>query len=223
MLHHELVAPDGVVDGAPMVVLLHGRGSDERDLLDLGSALVPGAIVVTPRAPFSGTPWGYGPGWAWYRYLGRNRPEEASFDESLKQLDELIQALPGRLPVKAGAVVLGGFSQGGTISLAYALSQPGRVELVLNFSGFLADHPAVEEGLTTAANQVRAFWGHGTGDPSIPHVLAVEGRARLVEAGAKLNAQDYEIGHWIAPEELKDAADWVSREVGAPHGRGRRG
>jgi len=208
MLHYEVRVPEKATQGTPVLMLLHGRGSDERDLMDLGAALMPDAIVITPRAPFSGIPWGYGPGWAWYRYLGRNRPEEASFEESLKQLDELIQALPESLPVRPGPVVLGGFSQGGTISLAYALEHPGRAELVLNFSGFLADHPVVENGLS-AAGGIRAFWGHGRADPNIPHALAVEGRARLSAAGADLSSHDYEIGHWIAPEELKDAAEWI--------------
>jgi phospholipase/carboxylesterase len=75
MLEHELHLPGGARDGAPLLVLLHGRGADRFDLLELGPLLAPGAVVVTPQAPFPGLPWGYGPGWAWYRFLGRDRPE----------------------------------------------------------------------------------------------------------------------------------------------------
>ena len=70
-----------------------------------------------------------------------------------------------------------GFSQGGTVSLGYALSHPDRELRILNFSGFLADHPAVNATPDTVRN-ARIFWGHGTSDPAIPFALAVEGEAR---------------------------------------------
>jgi phospholipase/carboxylesterase len=220
MLHFESVIPNGAADGVPVIVLLHGRGSDERDLMDLGGKLLPGAVVVTPRAPHAGAAWGYGPGWAWYRYMGRNRPEPESFDSSLAALHELLGNLPKMLPVKPGPVVLGGFSQGGTLSVAYALQHPGQVAVTLNLSGFLADHPSVDEALSRGPTE-KVFWGHGTGDPNIPFALAVEGRRRLVESGVRVEARDYPIGHWIAPEELEDAGGWIRRELGASHDGGR--
>jgi phospholipase/carboxylesterase len=216
MLHFEMRLPQGVTDGAPVLVLLHGRGADENDLLDLGAALLPDAVVVSPRAPFPGAPWGYGPGWAWYRYLGRNRPEPESFAHSLESLDELIGALSTLLPVRPGAVLLGGFSQGGTVSVAYALQRSERVAGALNLSGFLADHPTVEQALSAGA-AMRVFWGHGTGDPSIPFALAVEGRDRLARAGAMVEARDYGIGHWIAPEEVTHAGRWAEQVLSAWH------
>jgi phospholipase/carboxylesterase len=143
MLHYEAVIPEGAEDGVTTIVLLHGRGSHERDLLGLGPELAPGAVIVAPRAPFAGAAWGYGSGWAWYRYLGGDRPEPESFEASQRALGELLEALPDLLPVRPGRVVVGGFSQGGTMSLAHALRSPGSVEEVLNFSGFLASHPTV--------------------------------------------------------------------------------
>jgi phospholipase/carboxylesterase len=220
MLHFESVVPEDAVDGATVVVLLHGRGSDERDLLGLGRELVEGAVIVTPRAPHAGAPWGYGPGWAWYRYMGGNRPESQSFDTSLAALDELLGSLPELLPVKPGPVVLGGFSQGGTMSVAFALQHPGRIPLTLNLSGFLADHPSVESGLRKRPG-VKVFWGHGTEDPNIPFAMAVEGRESLARSGVMLEARDYPIGHWIAPEELEDASEWVRQGLSASHEGGR--
>lgn len=215
MLHFEKVMPTGVADGAPMLVLLHGRGSDEKDLLRLGEELLPGVMVVSPRAPFPGAPWGYGAGWAWYRFLGGDRPDPDSFERSVEAIGELLSGLPELLPVRPGPVVLGGFSQGGTMSLAYAVQNPDMVAGVINFSGFLAAHPAVERSLELRP-RVRVFWGHGTGDPAIPHALAVAGRARLASAEIEMVARDYEIGHWIAPEELEDAGSWV-RDLVASH------
>jgi phospholipase/carboxylesterase len=211
----EQAIPDGVRDGAPLVVLLHGRGSDRFDLAGLAPVIAPGAVVVTPQAPHSGLPWGYGPGWAWYRFLGRNRPEPESFEASQEALGAFLSELPARLPVRTGPVVLGGFSQGGVMSMAYALRNPGAVPLVMNFSGFLADHPSVRPTAESVAG-TRFWWGHGTQDPQIPFELAREGRGLLQSAGADLTARDYAIGHGISPDEARDAREWL--EAGIANG-----
>ncbi len=210
-LSYRLRVPEVARDGARVFVLLHGRGADEADLLGLAPRLPAGALVVTPRAPFPGAPWGYGPGWAWYRYIEADRPDPDSFSESLDLLGGFLDGLPEALPVVPGEVVLGGFSQGATLGVAYALSHPGAVPTVAILSGFLASHPRVEASPDTVAD-TRFFWGHGTRDPAIPHALAERGRTALRGAGADLTTRDYPIGHWIAPGELADLVQWVETD-----------
>ena len=195
-------------NGAPLVILLHGRGSHEQDLLGLYPGLPADVILVTPRAPFPGGPWGYGDGFAWYRYLGGTTPDAASFERSLEELDAFLTALPARLPVKPGPTILGGFSQGGTTALGYALTHRAKVDGLLMFSGFLARHPAVDASLGNAA-RLPVFWGHGTSDPMIPFQRGVEGRRALLDAGAAVTTGDYPIGHAIDQQELADAAAWL--------------
>jgi phospholipase/carboxylesterase len=57
----------------------------------------------------------------------------------------------------------------------------------------------------------RIFWGHGLQDPNIPHALARRGRERLQQVDADLTARDYAIGHWIDPQELRDAVEWIEQ------------
>jgi len=213
MLAYDQFVPEHVAEGAPLIVLMHGRGSDKGDLMGLQPALPPDAIVVAPRAPFPGAPWGYGEGWAWYRFLGGSTPEPASFEAGQAAIDAFLDELPGRLPVRTGVLFLGGFSQGGTAALGYALRHPGRVKGLLLFSGFLPSHAAVAATAETVAG-TRFFWGHGTADPMIPFELARQGRAALAAAGADLTTGDYPIGHTIAPRELADAVAWLA-DVGA--------
>jgi phospholipase/carboxylesterase len=210
MLKYEAAVPPDAKDGAPLAVLLHGRGADRFDLLPLAPHLAPGAVVVTPEAPHSGTQWGYGPGWAWYRFMGGTVPEPQSFEASQQALSEFLDQIPSRLPVRTGPLVLGGFSQGGTMSLAYALRNPGAVPMVLNLSGFLAQHPTVA-ATTATVRGTRFFWGHGTTDPAIPFEMAIEGRAALRAAQADLEARDYAMGHGISPEEAADVNAWIQR------------
>lgn len=202
------VALGSPTEGATVVVLLHGRGSDKHDLQGLRPLLPADWSLVTPRAPFSGAPWGYGPGYAWYRYQEEDRVVTDTLEESLGLLDDFLGGLPGTLGFRPGRVVLGGFSQGGTVSLAYAISRTDGVSAALNFSGFLAAWVELDES-GSAPPRTPIFWGHGTGDPAIPIALAEKGRSRLRRAGAKLLARDYRVGHWIAAEEVADAVAMV--------------
>ena len=214
VLQDILRVPAGFRPGAPLVVLLHGRGADKEDLASLSEFLPEGAAAAFPRAPFPAAPWGYGPGFAWYRFLGGARPEPESFSEGQAALDRYLAALPARLPHLPGPIVLGGFSQGGTSALAWALAHPGRVAGVLMLSGFLAEHPSVVVGPGTAAG-LDVFWGHGTLDPNIPFALGEQGRAALRAAGARVKACDYSIGHMIVGEEIEDARGWMNSLVQA--------
>lgn len=211
-LHHNLLLPDAPREGAPLAILLHGRGATEEDLLALARYLPAGSVAAFPRAPFPAAPWGYGPGWAWYRFLGGTRPEPESFEESQRLLGRFIRELREELPVKPGPVILGGFSQGGTMGLAHALLNPGQIPLVVNLSGFLADHPAVRATPETVRGTA-IFWGHGTEDGNIPHALAREGRMALVQARANLETRDYRMGHTITVDELTDLRAWLERAV----------
>ena len=203
MLQFEARVPANVRDDAPLIMLLHGRGSNRHDLFSLAEHMPAGAIVVAPEAPFPAAPWGYGPGSAWYQFLGRNRPEPESFSKSLDAIEDFLRDY--RQQQSYGKLIMGGFSQGGTISLAYGLTRAD-VGAVLNFSGFLADHPEVTPLLAQPrALHLPIFWGHGRHDPAIAFALAVEGRAQLRQAGYKVDAHDYDIGHSIDGQELKDA------------------
>ena len=212
MLDYEIDLPDDSDGPAPLIILLHGRGSNRHDLMGLRPHLPKKAIVAAPEAPFAAAPWGYGPGSAWYRYLGENRPEPESFSHSLSTLHEFIEHLPKSIDMEVGDIALGGFSQGGTVSLAYALHNPGTIPCILNFSGFLAQHPAVPV-TEISVSDTRFFWGHGEMDPAIPFSMAEQGWAELRAVEADLTASSYEIGHWIDPDELGDAVEWLRASI----------
>jgi phospholipase/carboxylesterase len=210
MLKYEVQMPSAPTAEPRLILLLHGRGSNRHDLFGLAPHMPKDAIVISPEAPFAAAPWGYGPGSAWYQFLGRNRPEPDSFSQSLQALEDFLRDL--KQEMKYGKVIMGGFSQGGTMSLAYGLTHPGELAGVMNFSGFLADHPMLTPHLSAApAAHPRIFWGHGKQDPAIPFALGVEGRAQLRQAGYDVEAHDYDIGHWIDGPELADAMAWLEK------------
>jgi phospholipase/carboxylesterase len=197
--------------GGPILVLLHGRGADRQDLAGLRPFLPRDATLVLPDAPFPAAPWGYGPGRAWYRYVGGTTPEPESFEASQRALAAFLDELPLRAAHPEARIVLGGFSQGGTMSLGYAARHPGAAAAIVNLSGFFPEHATVS---AQALAGTPVFWGHGTADPAILFEYAVQGRAELAAAGARLEVKDYPMGHSISQEELQDFADWLAGALG---------
>ena len=208
-LKYEVEGADLAADGASVVVLLHGRGADRHDLRGLHAALPAGTVLVTPQAPHPGGPWGYGPGWAWYRYVAEDRVVAETLEHSLKTLDGFLQMLPEHLGFSPGRTVLGGFSQGGTTSLAYALTRPGAVSSVVMLSGFLVDAWDTMPISDDALEGGPVFWGHGLHDPAIPYPLGVRGRTALLELGVDLTTRDYPMGHQISTQEMSDLSEWL--------------
>jgi phospholipase/carboxylesterase len=210
MLEFEHRYPEGAQNGAPLIVALHGRGSDKSDLISLAPYFPETAMVVTPRAPFPGAPWGYGDGWAWYQFLGGTTPEPQSFVAGQNALAEFMSELPRQLPVEPGPIIMGGFSQGSSTSLAYAVRNPGSVLGVFVLSGLVVSHPSMDAGLTNARG-LPVFWGHGTHDVIIPFETAQAGRARLRAEGIDLTTRDYGMAHSIDAIEIADLRGWMDK------------
>jgi phospholipase/carboxylesterase len=213
-LEATLRIPKAVQDGAPLVVLMHGRGSDRDDLAPLADSFPADAVLAFPNGPFAGAPWGYGPGRAWYRFLGGATPEPESFDSGQQALAGWLDVLRASLPVRTGPLILGGFSQGGTSAIGYAVRNPGKVHGVLNWSGFVPDHHSVEPRRDNCEG-LHVFWGHGTADNNVPYALAVSGRAMLVAAGAMVTAFDHSSGHTITRDELVETERWIAATLAA--------
>lgn len=234
MLHYDRYDGTAKAHGAALTaVLLHGRGADENDLTGLRRALPSNWTLIFPRAPFSGAQWGYGGGYAWYQYLGSNRPEPGSYSTSLSAVGELLDTLPDATGNPIEQTLLGGFSQGGTLSLGYAIASragalPGSPpeagttgessaatrtvpRRIANLSGFLPDHPAVRVS-PGSVEGTRFFWAHGRMDPAIPYAMATEGRSALRNAGADLTTFDEPGGHWIEPDVVDALVSWAARE-----------
>ena len=122
-----------------LLVLHHGRGSDERDLLGLADALDPERRfhVVTPRAPLTLAGW---PGNHWYVVPRVGYPDQATFQSSYALLSEFHDELWRRTGITPERTVLGGFSMGSVMSYALGLGPDRPAPAgVLAFSGFIPD------------------------------------------------------------------------------------
>jgi phospholipase/carboxylesterase len=191
---------------AGLLVLHHGRGADEADLLALADRLDPTRRlhVVAPRAPLSLG----GPGFHWYVVPRVGYPDPETFEASYRRLAELHDELWEQLGPTPEQTVLGGFSMGSVMSYALGLG-PGRPAPagILAFSGFV---PTVEGWEPSLPRPTRVFVAHGRCDPIIEVAFAHEATGRLRAAGMEVEYVESDAGHWVEPGSAAAAADWLA-------------
>ena len=189
------------------LVLLHGRGADERDLYPLLDALDPERrlLGVTPRGPLSLPPGGA----HWYRLGGIPTPEPATFWPSFELLAAWLDGLQRPL-------VLGGFSQGAVMSWALGLGRGAakRPAAIVALSGFMPEVEGLELDLSGLDDYPLAI-GHGAYDDVIPVQFGRLARERVEDAGADVLFREYPLGHTIDPGVIPELQDFLRRAVAA--------
>jgi phospholipase/carboxylesterase len=198
--------PDG------LLVLHHGRGTDERDLLGLADALDPGRRlhVVTPRAPLK-LPGSAG--YHWYLVPRVGYPDHETFHTARGLLAGLHDELWQRTGVGPARTVLGGFSMGTVMSYAMGLGEDRPpVAGILAFSGFV---PSVEGWRPHLEDrrETRAFVAHGRRDPITEIGFAHRAREILEAGGLEVSYHESDVGHQIDPTHLAAATEWLGEAL----------
>jgi phospholipase/carboxylesterase len=191
-----------------LLILHHGRGADELDLLPLGDAIDPEHTwhVVTPQAPLTLPGW---PGRHWYQVPQVGYPDPESFGASRHALGELHDHLWAQTGTGPERTVLGGFSMGTVMSYALALSgdRPAPAG-ILALSGFV---PTVEgwSPALTDRQSLRAFIAHGRRDPTISVKFARQARELLESGGLDVEYHETDGGHYVDPSYVPAARRWL--------------
>ena len=212
----ELVQAERPAQGDPegLLVLHHGRGTNEQDLLPLADALDPERRlhVVAPRGPLTlpGSP-----GYHWYVVPRVGYPDPDTFAAAYRQLAELHDQLWERTGVGPERTVLGGFSMGSVMSYALGLG-PDRPPPagILAFSGFIPTVEGWEPDLTSRAG-LPVFIAHGRADPVMDVEFARRARELLSAGGLEVSYHESEVGHQIDPAHLPLASAWLRNAVDA--------
>lgn len=200
---------EAAADPAGLLLLHHGRGTDESDLLPLAGVLDPERRlhVVAPRAPLQlpGSP-----GYHWYVVPRVGHPDHETFDSAFAALADLHDELWQRTGLGPERTVLGGFSMGTVMSYALGLaaSRPAPAG-ILAFSGFM---PTVESWTPHLSDRthVKALIAHGRRDPVIDVGYARRAHETLTAAGLEVDYRESNAGHNIDPGDLPRAGAWLA-------------
>jgi phospholipase/carboxylesterase len=202
-------------DPEGLLVLHHGRGTDETDLLGLADLLDPDRRlhVAAPRAPLAlpGSP-----GFHWYLVPRVGYPDHDTFHAARAALADLHDRLWRQTGIDPSATVLGGFSMGTVMSYAMGLgADRPPVAGLLAFSGFVPTvdgwEPRFEDRTATGV-----FIAHGRNDPVIEIGFAQRARELIEAGGLEVSYNESAVGHQIDPAHIPLAAEWLAGTVPAP-------
>ncbi len=198
-------------EGEPegLLVLHHGRGADEADLLPLGDVLDPERRlhVVAPRGPLQLAGW---PGFHWYVVPRVGFPDPETFHAAYAALAAFHDEVWGRTGISPERTVLGGFSMGSVMSYALGLGADRPVPAgILAFSGFVPTVAGWEAQLT-GRQEVRAFIAHGRNDPIMEVDFARRARDMLESSGVAVEYHESDVAHQIDPAHARAAGAWLA-------------
>jgi phospholipase/carboxylesterase len=200
-------------DPAGLLILHHGRGADEHDLLGLADVLDPQRRlhVVTPRAPLTLPGW---PGYHWYTVPRVGYPDPDTFRRAYAELAAFHDELWERTGVQPADTVLGGFSMGSVMSYALGLGgdrpAPGGI---LAFSGFIPTLEGWQPDLGSRPD-LPVFIAHGRQDPVIDVSFARRARELLDAAGLPVSYHESDVAHQIDPAHIPAATQWLATVTG---------
>lgn len=204
--------PKVIKDSNPVIILLHGYGSNEEDLFSFAPELPEDYYVISARAPFTVPPYGY----AWYAITFDADANKFSDDnqaiESRDLIVRFIDELIAKYPIDANNVNLVGFSQGAILSYAIALSHPEKVNKVVALSGYFNENIIAENYKENNLSKLKFFASHGTVDQVIPIDWARRTPVVLNSLNITHTYKEYPVGHGVHPLNFKDFKDFLLEE-----------
>jgi phospholipase/carboxylesterase len=200
----------------PVLIILHGYGGDEFDLLAIASRLDPSLLAISIQAPIK-LDWG---GYAWYHLEQTPSGLRGDSPTRIKSEEILIKELPDIIVKENGDlknVYLMGFSQGAAMCYSlidrHNLSKSGLgIKGVIALSGYVPDDVR-ESLLEKDLSHIPFFLSHGKYDELINPRAMHNAQSILEHAGAKTFAKEYETGHGLTEETVSDIRNWLEKQL----------
>ncbi len=191
------------------MVLLHGLGSNEEDLMQVGELLEERFTVISLRAPLVSS---YG-GYAWFQIewtANGIRYDAAEAAAAISKVQKVLEEIQDQTGVRRERFIVGGFSQGSMISLGATLAAPTVVGGLLFMSGQMV--PELEAmGKPNSLVGLRALVQHGLQDEVLPASGGRETKSFLERLGATVEFHEYKMGHAISQESFTHIIGWLGK------------
>ncbi|WP_445716555.1 alpha/beta hydrolase [Flavobacterium sp.] len=210
-LYYLIQEPKIKHDKNPLLLLLHGYGSNEEDLFSFASELPQDHYVISVRAPYDLQPYGH----AWYAIhfdADENKfSDNVQAKQSVQLIAGFIDEIVKQYPIDANNVTLIGFSQGAILSYATALTYPEKVAKIVALSGYFNQEIMPEVIDTKAISHLKFFVSHGSVDQVIPVEWARKAKPALENLGLEVEYHEYPVGHGVAPQNFFDFKNWLQK------------
>jgi phospholipase/carboxylesterase len=210
-LHH-ITRPSTLKENAPLLIMLHGYGSDEDDLFSFATELPEELFIISLRAPHTMQPYGN----AWYAI---------NFDADQNKWSDNVQAIQSRdlvaqfideacemYPVDRKNVTLLGFSQGTILSYAVALTYPEKVNNVIALSGYINEDIINADFDKKDYSHLNIYSSHGSLDQVIPVDWARKASQYLNKHNIKYVYSEFPVSHGVAPQNFYEFRNWLGKD-----------
>lgn len=209
-LHHLVRKASALSARPPVLILLHGVGSNERSMAAMASAFDARFVVVSARSPIALGPDAYA--WFHVRFTSDGPVIDAAEAEAgWKALAAFVDEVVARYGADPGRVYLAGFSQGAILALATLLTAPGRVAGAVVMSGRLL--PEVLPHADPAVRGKPALIVHGVHDEKLGIAWARTAREQLTGLGVDVAYHELAMGHGVSPESLAIVVEWLRERL----------
>ncbi|OUD35948.1 alpha/beta hydrolase [Flavobacterium sp. FPG59] len=208
-LEYKIREPKIILDKNPLLLLLHGYGSNEADLFSFAEELPEQYYVISARAPYD---MQYG-SYAWYAInFDADENKFSDHDQARISRDLIVQfidELALTYPVDPQNIALIGFSQGAILSYAVGLSYPEKVQKIVAMSGYFNPEIIKEGHQKNNFDTLKIFASHGTVDQVIPIDWARKTPSVMETLDINTTYKEYPVGHGVAPQNFYDFKNWL--------------
>lgn len=212
-LQHIIREPKIKSENAPVLIMLHGYGSDENDLFSFASELPEELFIISVKAPYKMQPYGN----AWYAIHWDNNDGKFSDDlqaiKSRETIKDFIGEVIKNYPVDPENINLLGFSQGSILSYAVALSYPELINNVVALSGYV-NQGILKDGFeNNDFSNLDFYCSHGSVDQVIPVDWARKTKPFLDNLIIKNAYSEFPVGHGVAPQNFFELKEWLKNRI----------
>ncbi|MFV9551309.1 alpha/beta hydrolase [Algibacter sp. PT7-4] len=211
-LHH-VIRESNLKENAPLLIMMHGYGSDENDLFSFATELPEELFIISVKAPHTMQPFGN----AWYAINFDAEKGKWSDNEQAKQSRDLIAKFIDEAittyPVNKNNVSLLGFSQGSILSYAVALTYPEKIKNIVALSGYINKDILPEDIESNDYSHLNFYCSHGSVDQVIPVDWARLTAPFLDALNIKHKYSEFPVGHGVAPQNFYELKDWLIKRL----------
>ncbi len=207
MLHYIVREPKQPSNNPPLLVLLHGYGSNEQDLFSFAEELPDDLLIISTQAPHS---MGFG-AYAWYAInFDANNEKFSDLVQAKESIDKIaifIDEVKAKYNTNPDKTFLLGFSQGAILSYALSFLYPNKVNHVIALSGYINEDLLPKE---VSKNIITDYYiSHGTVDQVLPVNWARKAPSLLNNYNLKSEYSEYPVGHGVAPQNFYSFKAWI--------------
>ena len=201
------------IDQPPLLILLHGYGSNEQDLFSFADELPDELLIVSARAPLTLMPGSY----AWYSIHFDNTDGKFSDIPQAKiardTIARFIDEIKATFTVQSDNTFLVGFSQGTILSYAVAFNYPDKVNHVVALSGYINEELLPEALDPNAFGNLDFFISHGSVDQVLPVEWGRKAKPFLDALAIDNVYYEYPVGHGVAPQNFYEFKTWITQRL----------